>query len=93
MAYEPQHTHTDPPTEPSSGWTGFALVKYGFIFLIVVALLYFAAVYLLPALTDGSLESSVQALSRRVPPGLPGGTLLCGGVGRGAPQISDVGVA
>jgi hypothetical protein len=53
MAYEPQHTHPDDrPVEPSSGWTGFALVKYGFIFLIVVALLYFAAAYLLPALTD-----------------------------------------
>ena len=52
MAYDPQHTHTptEPPTEP--GWTGFALVKYGFIFLIVVAVLYFAAVVLIPALTS-----------------------------------------
>jgi hypothetical protein len=53
VSYEPQHTHTtDPPVEPSTGWTGFALVKYGFIFLIVVAVLYFAAAYLIPALTD-----------------------------------------
>jgi len=48
--YEPQHTHpTEPPPEP--GWTGFAAVKYGFIFLIVVAVLYFAAAYVIPALT------------------------------------------
>ena len=52
MAYEPQHTHTEQPTEPSTGWTGFAAVKYGFIFLIVVAVLYFAAAYLIPALVD-----------------------------------------
>ena len=53
MSYEPDHTHAPvQPTEPSSGWTGFALVKYGFIFLIVVAILYFAGVYLIPALTD-----------------------------------------
>lgn len=52
MSYEPQHTHTEPPAEPSSGWTGFAVVKYGFIFLIVVAVLYFAAAYVIPALTD-----------------------------------------
>ena len=53
MDYEPQHTHTtETPREPSTGWTGFALVKYGFIFLIVVAILYFAGVYLIPAVTD-----------------------------------------
>lgn len=52
MAYEPQHTHADGPTEPASGWTGFAVVKYGFIFLIVVAILYFAAAYVIPALVD-----------------------------------------
>jgi hypothetical protein len=51
MAYEPQHTHPTEPDEPTN-WTGFAVVKYGFIFLIVVALLYFAAVYVIPALTD-----------------------------------------
>jgi hypothetical protein len=52
MRYEPEPEHTHTPTEPSTGWTGFALVKYGFIFLIVIALLYFAAVFLIPALTD-----------------------------------------
>lgn len=52
MAYDPNHVHepVEPHHEPSAG-TGFAAVKYGFIFLIVVALLYFAAVYAIPALT------------------------------------------
>lgn len=53
MAYDPNHLHDPVEREPAGGgWTGFAAVKYGFIFLIVVALLYFAAAYLLPALTD-----------------------------------------
>jgi hypothetical protein len=48
----PEHVHTNEPTrEPSSGWTGFAAVKYGFIFLIVLAILYFLGVYLIPAFT------------------------------------------
>ena len=52
MAYDPNHSHepVEPYHEPAAG-TGFAAVKYGFIFLIVVALLYFAAVYAIPALT------------------------------------------
>jgi len=45
------HTHADEPADRGS-MTGFAAVKYGFIFLIVVAVLYFVAVYLIPALTD-----------------------------------------
>lgn len=54
MAYDPNHVHepVEPGHDAPSSWTGFAAVKYGFIFLIVVALLYFAAVYAIPALTD-----------------------------------------
>jgi hypothetical protein len=52
VAYDPNHVHDPVEREPAGGLTGFAAVKYGFIFLIVVALLYFAAAYLLPALTD-----------------------------------------
>jgi hypothetical protein len=49
----PEHVHTDEPTrEPSTSWTGYAAVKYGFIFLIVVAILYFAAAVVIPAITD-----------------------------------------
>jgi hypothetical protein len=49
----PEHAHTDEPTrEPSSSWTGYAAVKYGFIFLIFVAILYFAATVAIPAITD-----------------------------------------
>jgi hypothetical protein len=53
--YEPEHTHTeyrDVPEEPRNSWTGYALVKYGFIFLIVLAILYFLAVVVVPALTS-----------------------------------------
>jgi hypothetical protein len=32
--------------------TGYAAVKYGFIFLIVVAILWFLAAYLIPAITS-----------------------------------------
>jgi hypothetical protein len=50
--YLPDHVHHDEPTrEPTSGWTGYAAVKYGFIFLIVVAILYFIAAYLIPSFT------------------------------------------
>jgi hypothetical protein len=46
----PEHVHTNEPAqEPQSGWTGYAAVKYGFIFLIVLAILYFVAAYLIPA--------------------------------------------
>jgi hypothetical protein len=50
--YEPEHTHRPVPEEPQGSWTGFALVKYGFIFLIVIAILYFLAVVVVPALTS-----------------------------------------
>jgi hypothetical protein len=50
------HTHQDPyhdreappPREPGSSWTGYAVVKYGFILLITIVVLYFAARYLIP---------------------------------------------
>ena len=35
-----------PPAETGSGLTGYAVVKYGFIFLIVVAILWFVATVL-----------------------------------------------
>jgi hypothetical protein len=50
--YQPEHTHRPVPEEPQSSWTGYALVKYGFIFLIVIAILYFLAVVVVPALTS-----------------------------------------
>ena len=46
-----EHTHMDEPTDRGN-MTGFAAVKYGFIFLIVVAILYFGAAYPIPALTN-----------------------------------------
>jgi len=50
MAYEPRHAHlAEPLTGP--GRTGFALVTYGFVLLIAVAVLYFAAAYVIPAIT------------------------------------------
>lgn len=49
---EHEHVQTTEPTrEPSTGLTGYAAVKYGFILLTVIAVLYFAAVYAIPALT------------------------------------------
>jgi hypothetical protein len=47
--HTPSHTH-EPAGEQaprSGGWTGYAAVKYGFIFLIVVAVLWFVATYFL----------------------------------------------
>jgi hypothetical protein len=47
------HTHTNqpvqqaPPQDTGAGWTGYALVKYGFIFLIVLAILWFLGNYVL----------------------------------------------
>ncbi len=47
------HYHNDPrpaappPQDPGTSWTGYALVKYGFIFLIVVAILWFIGNYVL----------------------------------------------
>ncbi len=53
MTYDP-HTHQPAPAspEPRSGWTGYAVAKYGFILLIVVAILVFLALVVIPALTD-----------------------------------------
>jgi hypothetical protein len=46
---EPSHEHeAPPPREPGSSWTGYAVVKYGFILLITIVVLYFAARYLIP---------------------------------------------
>jgi hypothetical protein len=44
-----QHAHeSPPPAEPNTGWTGYAAVKYGFILLITIVVLYFVARYLIP---------------------------------------------
>ena len=49
--HDSDHVHQT-PAEPSTGWTGYALVKYGFILLITIVILYFVARYLLPLFTD-----------------------------------------
>jgi hypothetical protein len=44
------HTHNEPVQQQApqdSGWTGYAAVKYGFIFLIVLAILWFVGTYVL----------------------------------------------
>lgn len=43
-----EHGH-DHGTEPAAGggWTGYALVKYGFILAIVIVILWFVANYFL----------------------------------------------
>ena len=45
---EPAHSHGQEP-EPAAGtgWTGYALVKYGIILIIVLAILWFVANYFL----------------------------------------------
>jgi len=45
---EPQHRHDAPPPEPGRSWTSYAIVKYGFILIITIVILYFVARYLLP---------------------------------------------
>lgn len=42
------HTHSQPTQQApqENSWTGYAAVKYGFIFLIVVAILWFLATQL-----------------------------------------------
>jgi hypothetical protein len=45
---DPSHQHEAPPQEPGSSWTGYAVVKYGFILLITIVVLYFVARYLIP---------------------------------------------
>jgi hypothetical protein len=42
------HQAPPPPADPGSSWTGYAVVKYGFILLITIVVLYFVARYLLP---------------------------------------------
>lgn len=42
------HAHQAPPAEPGSGWTTYALVKYGFILIITIVVLYFIARFILP---------------------------------------------
>ncbi|HZA60133.1 MAG TPA: hypothetical protein VE754_00440 [Actinomycetota bacterium] len=42
-------THHEPERE---GFTGYAIVKYGIILLIVIAVLWFLAVYVLPLITE-----------------------------------------
>jgi hypothetical protein len=49
--HSPQAPAPAPP-EPGSSWTGYAVVKYGFILLITIVVLYFVARYLIPVLTD-----------------------------------------
>jgi hypothetical protein len=46
----PQHTHEPAPSEPGRSWTSYAIVKYGFILIITIVVLYFVARYLLPLL-------------------------------------------
>jgi hypothetical protein len=45
------HSHQEPVQQQAppqeNSWTGYAAVKYGFIFLIVVAILWFLATYVL----------------------------------------------
>ncbi len=46
---QPAHRHdAPPPPDPGSSWTGYAVVKYGFILLITIVVLYFVGRYLLP---------------------------------------------
>ena len=49
MASDP---HTHGPVPERSGLTGFAIAKYGFILLIVIASLWFIAYVLIPTFTD-----------------------------------------
>ncbi|HEX5948619.1 MAG TPA: hypothetical protein VFZ45_03555, partial [Actinomycetota bacterium] len=46
--HQDQHAHEAPPAEPGSSWTGYAVIKYGFILVITIVVLYFVARYLIP---------------------------------------------
>jgi hypothetical protein len=48
------HDHAHEPAEPDRGtsWTGYAIVKYGFILIITIVILYFVARYLIPLIGD-----------------------------------------
>jgi hypothetical protein len=56
MAYDP-HVHRDEhyqapqPSEPGGGWTSYAAVKYGFILLITIVILFFIARVIIPLFT------------------------------------------
>lgn len=49
--YDPPHSHqpVEPGTDHGSGLTGYAIAKYGFILLIVIAILFFLAKVVIPA--------------------------------------------
>ncbi|HZA60175.1 MAG TPA: hypothetical protein VE754_00660 [Actinomycetota bacterium] len=48
MAYDEHgHTHQNEPVD-GGGLTAFAVVKYGFILIITIVVLYFIARYLIP---------------------------------------------
>ncbi|HVM11957.1 MAG TPA: hypothetical protein VM638_05725 [Actinomycetota bacterium] len=56
MTYDPHHVppahaHHEEPVRESTGLTGYAIVKYGFILLITIVVLYFIARYIIPLLT------------------------------------------
>ena len=56
MAYDPhvhrdEHYHAPPPAEPGGGFTSYAAVKYGFILLITIVILYFIARFIIPLFT------------------------------------------
>lgn len=46
---DPDYGHDHDPYDDRDGWVGYAAIKYGAIVLIVLAILYFAAHYLLPS--------------------------------------------
>jgi len=56
-AHEPAHTHRPvaPAPEPvydrSSGLTGYAVVKYGFMLVMTIVILYFLARFVIPLFT------------------------------------------
>jgi hypothetical protein len=51
MTY-PSHDYRGPDPEPTSGWTGFAAIKYTAIVIIVLAILAFLAWYVVPAFNN-----------------------------------------
>ena len=51
MTY-PSHEYREREPEPSSGWTGYAAIKYTAIVIIVLAILAFLAWYIVPAFNN-----------------------------------------
>ncbi|MGH2661535.1 MAG: hypothetical protein ACRDH8_01750 [Actinomycetota bacterium] len=45
---DPHAVHESPPNDSGSSWTGYAAVKYGFILIITIVILYFVARFLIP---------------------------------------------